>query len=174
MVSPLAPSGIRFNDCFFTEPVDLSAWTPPKCAGLFAILVADPNWAPKGFQPIYFGEFGNNSPSGALVQNCSEVAGAAQGKHLFVSVFLMPFSTSQQRWTLRNELTWAYHPTCQQDVQKPPVQDLAYKLAELEKKHQEQTAQFMQLVASMNPNLDAAPARRRRIGFVPLAEPATE
>ena len=174
MVSPLGHTGIRFNDCFFTEPVDLEAWTPPKCPGLYVILVADPNWAPKGFQPIYFGEFGNNSPAAALMQSCSQMTGSAPGKHLFVSVFPMPFSTTQQRWTLRNELTWAYHPTCQGDLQKAPAQELAYKLAELEKKHQEQTAQFMQFVASVNPSFDAPPARRRRIGFMPLAEPATE
>jgi hypothetical protein len=175
MDSHLAASGIRFNDCFFTEPVALAAWTPPKCAGLFGILVTDPNWAPKGFQPIYFGEFGNNSTASALLQECSHMVASANAKQLYVSVFPMPFSTTQQRWALRNELIWAYNPACQTDSAKGPSRDLAYKLAELEKKHQQQTEQMMQLMAGMNPAMaDPPPARRRRIGFLPFAEPVAD
>src|ERR1700722_19905116 len=130
MEPPLAASGIRFNDYFFSEPVDLATWTPPRCPGLFSILVNDPNWAPKAFQPLYFGEFGNNSPASAVLQDCSPVVAAAHGKTLYVSVLPMPFSTTQQRWALRSELVWAYNPACQP----------ALKLAELDKKHQEQAA----------------------------------
>jgi len=156
---------IRFNDCFFSEPVDLNVWTPPKCAGLFGILVTDPNWAPKAFQPLYFGEFGNNSPASALFQECSHVKAAADGKRLLVSVLPMPFSTTQHRWALRNELVWAYNPVFQQEADTTRTPDLAFKLAELEKKHQEQTAQVMHLMASLNAGLDTSPARRRRFGF---------
>jgi hypothetical protein len=166
MDTPLAASGIRFNDYFFSEPIHLAAWTPPKCAGLFSLLVNDPNWAPKAFQPLYFGEFGNNSPTSAVLLDCSQFVAAAKGKAVFVSVLPMPFSTTQQRLALRNELLLAYNPVCQTDAGRTPSRDLEFKLAELEKKHQEQTAQMMQLMAGINARAGAPPLPRRRIGFV--------
>jgi hypothetical protein len=162
---PLATSGIRFNDYFFSEPVSLAAWRPPKCAGLLSILIDDPNWAPRGFQPIYFGEFGNNTPAPAMLQAHTLVAASARGEALFVSILPMLFSTTQQRLALRRELILAYHPVCQTDVDAQ-AGDLELKLAELEKKHQEQTAQMIQLMANAGTQLEAPPVRRRRIGFV--------
>jgi hypothetical protein len=103
--------GIRFNDSMFSEPSPLAGWTPPKCAGLFGILTEDPNWAPKRFRPLYFGEFGNNASSAAL--DYHRLVAAAEGKQLLVSVCQMPFSTSAQRFTLRDELIAAYNPVCQ-------------------------------------------------------------
>ncbi len=162
----MAASGIRFNDCFFSEPINLATWTPPKCAGLFTVLVNDSNWAPKNFQPLYFGEFGNNSPASAVLQDLRQVVAASNGKTLLVAVLLLPFSTTQQRSAMRNELIRAYNPACQMDLGDQPPRNLAVQLAELEKKHQEQTAQMMQLMATMNLPTDLPPGPRRRIGFV--------
>lgn len=162
----MSASGIRFNDYFFSEPVHLGAWAPPQCAGLLSILVNDPNWAPKAFQPLYFGEFGNNTPPAAVLQDCSPLMAAAKGKTLYVSVLPMPFSTTQQRLSLRNELIVAYNPVCQAETAKAQPRDLEYKVAELEKKHQEHTAQMMHFMAGMNPQVETPKAPRRRIGFV--------
>src|SRR5579862_2720379 len=106
MNSYLVGPGIRFNDCMFSEPALLSNWTPPKFAGLFVVLAADTNWAPRTFQPIYFGEFGNNArslPTGSIriPAHCGP---------LFISVLPMPFSSSAQRTELRSQLAWAYNP----------------------------------------------------------------
>jgi len=163
---PLATSGIRFNDYFFSEPVSLAAWTPPKCAGLLSILTDDPNWAPRAFQPLYFGEFGNNTPVQSMLEAYSLVMASAKGETLFLSVLPMPFSTTHQRLALRRELILAYHPVCQTDVGTSQPRDLELKLAELEKKHQEQTAQMMQLMANAGIQPETPPVRRRRIGFM--------
>jgi hypothetical protein len=156
----LAASGIRFNDYFFSEPVALGAfangkfgiWTPPKCAGLFCVLATDPDWAPKALQPLYFGEFGNNSPATTFLRDCSQIAEAAGRKNLFgalsVSVLAMPFSTTQQRWALRNELIWAYNPSCQTDF-----------------------VDRIQHMASVNAPVAPPPSPRRRIGFITFSEP---
>ena len=139
-------SGIRFNDCSFTEPTPLANWTPPRGPGLIVILAVDPNWAPKPYEPLYFGEFGNNA-----VHDYAWLRAVAQGKLLFVSVLPMPFSTTAQRWTLRNELVHAYNPVCRFDGNTNPPGDLRRKLDE---------AAF-------------EPIRPRRpIGFMPPAEPA--
>jgi len=157
----LTASGIRFNDYLFCEPISLAAWTPPKCPGLFILLISDPNWAPKAFQPLYFGEFGNNTPASAMLGECRPVVAVAKGQNLFVSVLPMPFSTTQQRQSLRNELIRAYNPGCQtEDIQTSQSRDLACQL----------TAQMMQLIASMNAPVE--PVRRRPIGFVNFTEPA--
>jgi hypothetical protein len=135
----------------FSEPERVSGWVPPKCAGLYAIVVSDSNWAPKAYQPLYFGEFGHNSPIGALSGNQHALAAAANGKTLFVCAYLMPFSTSAQRWAARNELIWAYNPICQADGDSSSHRDQAHMLKEIP---------------------EAAKLPRRPIGFMPQCEPA--
>src|SRR5438477_4080586 len=111
----MGAGGIRFNDSVFSEPVQLAGWTPPKFAGLYGILVEDPNWAPKRFEALYFGEFGNNASAVSIFKDYSRFVAAAHGRTLLVTVFPMPYSTSAQRWTLRDELIGAYNPTCQRE-----------------------------------------------------------
>ena len=161
----MVASGIRFNDFFFTEPRLLTEWTPPKYAGIFAILTLDPNWAPKPFQPLCFGEFGNDSRR----------AETTRSGHLFISVLPMPFSTTDQRSTARNQLIWAYSPLWQPKEASAAPGELARKLEQLEKKHEEQTEQFRLLLANINKLFEpppSPPARRRPIGFVPQSATA--
>lgn len=160
MVGP----GIRFNDCMFSEPAPLNHWTAPRFAGLFVILASDGNWAPRPFQPLCFGEFGNNvrGPLGI-----GYVRLPAHSGPLFISILPMPFSSSAQRCEVRNHLTWAYNPVCQGSA-APSPNELARKLEELEKRHEEQTIQFRLLLANMNRFFEPLPERpRRQIGFLP-------
>ena len=167
----LAP-GIRFNDCVFSEPVRLDTWTPPPCAGLFGIVVPDLNWAPKPFQALYFGEFGNNASRKTLLADCRNLIDAYRDKTLMVSMLPLPFSTTSQRCALRNELVWAYNPPYQ-EAANPGHPDLARKVQDLEKAHQEQAAHLMHLLASAHYNFEPpAEPRRRSFGFLPQVEPA--
>jgi hypothetical protein len=162
MVGP----GIRFNDFLFTEPVPLSTWIPPKFPGLFVVLTGDNNWAPRPFQPLYFGEFGNNArcAQGGIAQRVPLNAG------LFASVLALPFSSSAQRLEACNQLVWAYNPLYQ-PAGMPPPNELARKLDDIEKRHEEQTTQFRMLLASLNRFFEPLPepAHRRPIGFQPPA-----
>jgi hypothetical protein len=164
-------SGIRFNDCFFSEPIALGSGSFPRCAGLFVILVEDRNWAPKPFQPLCFGEFGNNAPVDLLLHEAVHSLKRAQGKALYLSVTALPFSTTAQRWALFSELVRAYNPPGQAGENRTPPSDLVQKLEELEKRHHEQTAQLMWLRASADHLFGVFP-ERRRIGFQPEAVPA--
>jgi len=105
--------GIRFNDHVFSEPIRLFEGVLPKCGGIFVILVRDPNWAPKHFQPLCFREFGNNSPDTLLTYHPIRWARVADPDALFVSVLPMPFSSAAQRCDVRNQLVWAYNPVYQ-------------------------------------------------------------
>jgi hypothetical protein len=162
----MVASGIRFNDYLFTEPRNLAEWVPPKYAGLFAILTLDQNWAPKPFQPLCFGEFGNNSRMAETVRGTG---------HLFIAVLPMPFSTTDQRSAARDQLIWAYSPLWQAKGTPSAPSELARKLEELEKKHEEQTTQFRLLLSNMNKLFEPQPdppARRRSIGFIPQSDTA--
>ena len=164
MNSYMAAAGIRFNDFVFSEPRPLVETALPKCAGILAILVRDPNWAPKPFQPLCFREFGNNSP-----QNLFAYQPMRWGRtELFVSVLPMPFSSTAQRCEVRNQLVWAYNPVLQNNGLPPVQNELVHKLDELEKKHEEQTTQVRLLLASINRLFEPqAEPKRRPIGFLP-------
>jgi hypothetical protein len=162
--------GIRFNDCVFSEPTSLSHWTPPRCACLYALLIEDSNWAPRPYQPLYFGEFGNNAAA-QLFEKARAFAARLLGKEVFVSVLPMPFSTTAQRWILCSELVWAYNPPCSMPVAEAAPTELVRKLDELERRHQEETAELRLLFASAHASFEP-PRTRRRIGFYPASENA--
>jgi len=162
----LVAAGIRFNDYVFSEPRRLVEWAPPKWAGICVILARDSNWAPKPLQPLCFLEFGNNSDLRRLTRVPNTEA-------LFISTMAMPFSTSAQRSEVRNQLVWAYNPVWQGGAGSAVQGELAHKLDELERKHEEQTTQLRLLLASIN-RLFEPPVelpRRRAIGFLPTADP---
>jgi hypothetical protein len=165
MNSYLVGFGIRFNDFVFSEPVPLSNLAVPKCAGLFVVLVKDGNWGPRQFQPLCFGEFGNNF-RGLIATDANRLP--ANTGPLFIAVLPMPYSSSAQRCEARNQLVWAYNPAYQGSAAAAPT-ELARKLDELERKHQEQSTQFQMLLASINRFFEPLPepARRRPIGFLP-------
>jgi hypothetical protein len=170
MNSYLAISGIRFNDCLFTEPTQLASWITPKYAGIFVILASDLNWAPKPLRALYFGEFGNNAQEvlPASDRDRIRLAGATRGESLLVSALPMPFSTTAQRSEICNQLVWAYNPVWQANAAPPASSELTRKLEELEKKHEEQTTQLRLLLASVNRLFEPLPEPPpRRIGFLP-------
>ena len=183
--------GIRFNDFLFTEPVRLADWTAsPRFAGLFVILASDPNWAPRAFRPLCFGEFGNNSRQpmirdygwlmNAMLLNATIAANGAVAPNpaiartLYVSLLLMPFSTTAQRLGARDELVGAYNPDCQANSAKT-AGELAQRVDEMAREHQEQTAHVLLLLSNMNRFFEPQPVPQRRpIGFLagPLDQPA--
>jgi hypothetical protein len=166
----LPVAGIRLNDCLFTEPMPLVGWNPPQFAGISAIFVHDPNWAPKPFQPLYFGEYGNNAPLSAWLTNYHELLHAAQGKELLVSVCPMPFSTTTQRRSVRDELIWAYNPISQPVHMRLPASQAPRHSTETERQRHENEAQLAAMLADTN--AAQRKSARRRIGFMPECEPA--
>jgi hypothetical protein len=166
----MVAAGIRFNDYVFSEPRRLVEWPLPKWAGVLAILATDANWAPKPLQPLCFMEFGNNADLRRLMRMPNAEA-------LFVSALALPYSTSAQRAEVRNQLVSAYNPLWQASAGSAVQSELAHKLDDLERKHEEQTTQFRLLLASINrifePPIEL-PRRRTTIGFLPQAAASRE
>lgn len=165
------PPGIRFNDCLFTEPAPLAAWRPPGCAGIVAILARNPQWSPKPLQPLYFGEFGNDSREPVMPAN-------ARREDLLVSVLALPYSTMAQRRALCIDLIAAHNPAWQAKGPMLPAAELARKVGELEARQQEQSQQILSLLAHLGKLFEPQQAGPRKpIGFMPqmaAAVPATE
>src|SRR6266581_421023 len=117
--------GIRFNDCLFSEPARLATWIPPRFPGLFAILACEKKWATRSDQKQRYGE---------------------NGKNLSVAVLPLPFSTSTQRTALRDELVSAYNPAGQHHGNALAPGDLAMRIGELERRHQEHSEKVLLLL----------------------------
>ena len=165
MPNYLVPPGIRFNDCMFTEPAQLAAWRPPGCAGIVAILARNPHWSPKPFQPLCFGEFGNDAGRGASLPTLSD---NTRWEDLLVSVLPMPYSTVTQRRTLCNELIAAYNPACQTGRTIASTGGLERKVDELQARQQEQSQQILYFLAHIGKLFEPQPVGPRRpIGFLP-------
>jgi len=139
--------GIRFNNYMFTEPVPLSGWHPPACAGIVVILARNPQWGPKPLQALYFGE-----PASVRVN--------AGQERLLVSMLPMPYSTAFQRRALCQELSASYTPAS--------AADLARKVEVLEARQQEQSEQILSLLGYIAKFFESQPVGPKRpIGFLP-------
>src|SRR5262249_40537004 len=146
------------------EPAPLVDWRPPGCAGLFVILARDFHWSPKPFQPLYFGEFGNNEPP-LPVSTWVPPSGRPEG--LFVATLALPFSTTAQRCALRNELIEAYNPISQAEGTRVSTRELARKLDAIEVRQHEQNTQIIALLHQLNRIFEPQPVPpHRQIGFV--------
>ena len=163
------PTGIRFNDYVFADPVPVANWRPPACAGIAVILARNVQWAPKPLQPLFFSEFGNNAGNEASAAN---FAGKKRTDDLFVSALPMPFSTAAQRRAVCKELMAAYNPAWQTSGAVFSATQLAGKVAELEARQQEQSQQILSLLTYIGKLFEPQTvAPRRPIGFL---APATE
>jgi len=110
--------GINFGGVLFSEPVLISTWSPLYRAGLYAILVFDITISPKPYRVIYFGESSNLSERGFLTSHHKYscwVREAGSSGNLYISVYLMPNSTADQRRAIEQKLIAMYKPICNQD-----------------------------------------------------------
>jgi hypothetical protein len=163
----ILPAGLRFNDCLFTEPVPIAIWHPPGCAGIVTVLLCNPQWGPKPFQPVYVAAFGNDATRGNILP-------APVGRDdLLISVLPMPYSTEAQRRSLCRELIAAYNPVCQANTTFVSASELARKVDELEVRQQEQNDRILSLLAHIGKMFELAPVAgpRRPIGFLPQLLP---
>jgi len=147
------PPGVRFNDYIFSEPAPLWDWRPPHCDGIAVVLVRNPQWGPKPFQPLYFWQFGGES----------RLPERLRGEDLMVAVLPMPYASAEQRRSVCRQLTASYISTA----------ELAHKVDELEARQQEQSQQILSLLTYIAKLFEPQPVRPRRpIGFLPDLVPA--
>ena len=106
---------IRFYDIDFSEPELLSNWNPTNQAGIYAIMIPNQFGRPMPFTPIYFGESENMSERGFLFhhkRSCWLRQASNNENNLFISTYLMPNSTEEQRKNIESRLIAKYKPHC--------------------------------------------------------------
>jgi hypothetical protein len=167
MTCYVVPPGVRFNDSLFTEPAPLGIWRPTGCAGILAILAPNSQWGPRPFQPLYFGEFGNDALRGVNLR------ANIQRDDLLMSVLPLPYSTAAQRRALCNDLITSHNPLWQANRSVAPVDEMARKVDELAARQQEQSQQILSLLAHLAKLFGPQPVGPRKpIGFLAELAPA--
>jgi hypothetical protein len=160
MTCYVVPPGVRFNDSLFSEPAPVGMWRPTGCGGILAILTPNSQWGPRPFQPLYFGEFGNDAMRGVNLR------ANIQRDDLLVSVLPMPYSTAAQRRALCNDLIASHNPVWQANRTVVP-EELARKVDELAARQQEQSQQILSLLAHLARLFGPQPVGpRKAIGFL--------
>jgi hypothetical protein len=101
---------ITLGSLSFSGPFLAPIWSPPKTAGLFAVLV--PGWKLMTYRALYFGqaeelEAGVIKAHSRLTEWCT-IAGTQW--NLYVATHEMSFSTAGQREAASRELARSYKP----------------------------------------------------------------
>ena len=94
----------------FNGPFLAPLWSPPKCAGLYAVLV--PGWRLLTFRALYFGqaELFDAELLQAHPSHAEWLTIAGTDWNLYVATYDMSFSTPAQRESAARELARTYKP----------------------------------------------------------------
>src|SRR3972149_1192700 len=99
---------IQWSSYEFTEPVVLQYWDPPRKSGIYAIMYRpDPLKKPTTFTVVYFGETENFAERGFPWNHESSgcwIQQAGSKNNVYVSIYLMPNSTKDERRKIEQEL----------------------------------------------------------------------
>ena len=92
----------------------------PPTQGIYAILVPDQRFSPRGFAVLYFGEAGDISQRlTSQHEKLSAWYREAAGRTLYFAYHVTPGMTDQQRRNAECELINAYLPPCNERVDRP-------------------------------------------------------
>src|SRR5262249_7647114 len=163
-------AGIRFANYVFGEPVPFSICSPPpQMAGVYVVLVPDPTWRPKQFQPIFFGSFDCQRRCSLSVSEYTSCLRMAAGKGLYLAVYnLSPFYGPLETDRIRRELVQIYSPICNRESVDAHSAELALKLDALEKKNQEYDVLMKVLLAAVGHLVQPQQeTKKRTVGFQP-------
>src|SRR5262249_6312860 len=90
---------------------------------------------------------------------------------LYAAALMLPYSTTGQRWSIRDELVSAYNPACQSGTDRSSIRELARRIDAVEFRQQEQSSQVLLLLTNLNKMFAPQPVDPRRpIGFLPATE----
>jgi hypothetical protein len=164
-------AGIRFADCFFSEPVPFGRLALPiSSTGVYVILVPDPTWGPRQFQPVFFGEFGVSHDSSIEAMELMACHRVAAGRGLYVAVCTAFRDQSQDLARLKRDLILSYRPICNRESTVSGTPGMAQRVEALEKKSQEQeTLLKLALTALGQFYQTPAESRKRPVGFLSWA-----
>jgi hypothetical protein len=101
---------ITLGSLGFAGPFLAPLWSPPKSAGLYAVMV--PGWRLNTFRALYFGQAGSFAPE--LVKSHERhaewVTIAGTDWNLYIATYEMSFATPAQLESAARELARSYKP----------------------------------------------------------------
>ena len=106
---------LQFGTITFTDPVKLAQWRPDNVAGLYCVCVANRDWQPVPYQPIYFGIANNLADEDLLgdqVALDSWAAHAAAPNKLLVAHASLPLFSDDDLLRFERQLVAQYQPAC--------------------------------------------------------------
>jgi hypothetical protein len=162
-------TGIRFADYVFAEPVPFGVGAIPPQTGLFAVLVPDPTWGPRQFQPILFGVLNSQSRCQLSADEYHSCLRVAAGKALYIATYGLPLPTdSSETHRIHRELVHVYSPLCNRASADAYSDVLARKLEAMEQKSQEHELLIKVLLAAIG-HMAQPPqdTKKRAVGFQP-------
>jgi hypothetical protein len=162
-----AAVGIRFADCVFSEPVPIGRQgVPVHSAGIYVILIHDPTWGPRQFQPVFFSEFGPSHHSSVGPADVMGWHRVAAGRGLYVAVHSVAPAEAHELPVLTRELVASYRPLCNRESAEEITSDTKRRVEVLEKKTQEQEALLRLAIAVIGQTPQtASESKKRPVGF---------
>jgi hypothetical protein len=139
--------------------------------GIYAVLVPDPTWGPRQFQPLFFGVFSSQHPRQLSTEEYTACLRVAAGKCLYIATYNMPpvYDPSESH-RIQRELVHVYNPLCNRDRDSGDAHsaELTRKLEALEKKNQEHEVLLKVVLAAIG-HLVQPPQeiKKRAVGFQP-------
>ena len=106
---------INYEGYLFTDPIWTGIWAPPRVAGLYAILVPDQSIVPLHYRVIYFGETGDFSERGFIINHnkyACWIKESGSEHYLYISIFPQAVLTPEQRKAAEAVLIAKYRPAC--------------------------------------------------------------
>ena len=101
---------ITLGSLSFAGPFLAPLWSPPKTAGLYAVMV--PGWRLNTFRALYFGQAGSFTPE--LIRSHERhpewVTIAGTDWNLYIATHEMSFATAAQLESAARELARTYKP----------------------------------------------------------------
>ena len=106
---------LQFGSITFTDPVKLAQWRPDNVAGLYCVCIANREWQPVPYQPIYFGMSKNLAEEDLLGNQVALESWAARAttpNKLLVAHAGLPYFSVEDLLLFERQLVAQYRPAC--------------------------------------------------------------
>jgi hypothetical protein len=106
---------LQFGSITFTNPVKLAQWRPDDVSGLYCVCVANRNWQPVPYQPLYFGIAKNLAEENLLGEQVALdawTAHAGSPNKLLVAHAGLPYFSMDDLLLFERKLVAQYQPAC--------------------------------------------------------------
>ena len=106
---------LQFGYITFSDPVKLAQWRPASSKGLYCVCIANREWRPVPYQPIYFGIAKNLAEEDLLVEQValdSWTAHTETSSKLLVAHASLPYFSPDDLLLFERQLVAQYQPPC--------------------------------------------------------------